>query len=692
MAKLIKILGAIVILGVALIVSAVAVLKSKDFNEYRGLIAEQVKAATGRELTIAGDLKLELSMQPSVVVEGVRLANASWGSKPEMASIKRFEAQVKLMPLFSGNIEVVRIVLTGVDALIEISRDGSSNLDFSGPAEKPQAATTGDRDSLLLPVIHAAEFRDIRLTYKDARSGQTQSLALDRMAVASSSLDSPVNIDLAGTINNQPITVNGAVGALQILLNGGEPWPVSLALSSPGMSLKVEGGIDRPLQAVGLDLHIALDVGDPAAVAGLAGVTIPVLPGLKVSGLLRDTKSGYSLTGVEMRAGGSDLAGRVDVALNGSRPALKAALTSKLLALDEWLVPGGPAAKSVATGDGRVFPADPMPLEGLKAVDADISLKADRLTAKRLVVGDLDVKLVLKGGLLKISPLKAALAGGRIAASLDLDSRPNPPRLALEVDSQGLNVGGMLNDMGITDILSGAMTLKTSINGGGASVRALMAGLDGQLSVVGRNGKLNSSALESMSSGVLDILPWVGKGDTNKINCIVGRFDIKGGLARSRALVLDTGGITVIGQGTLDLAEERIDMTIDTRAKNASLAKLALPINVGGSFAAPTFTPNVGKALIGVVTGTVGTVGSIVKAPASLLGSILGTDDNNAVDESDPCVQALAALSGEKPAPAQKKAAETPPPPEPKKDTGIVEGVGNLGKGLTKSLGKLFGN
>ncbi len=692
MTKLIKIVGGILVLAVALVVSAIAVLKSKDFNEYRGLIAEQVKVATGRELTIAGDLKLQLSMEPSVVVEGVRLANAPWGSKPEMASVERFEAKVKLMPLFSGDIEVIRVVLIGVDALIEISKDGASNLDFSSSPDQAPAAPADGESALPLPVIHAVEFRDIKLTYFDARSGETHSLALDRMAAASASLDSPINIDIKGTLNNQPIMAKGAVGAFQILLAGGEPWPVSVVLDGPGTTLKVEGGIENPMAAAGLDLRISLDVVDPVAAAALAGVAIPKLPGLKLSGLLRDTKNGYSLTGMEATAGASDFSGNVSVALGGAKPSLKADLTSRLIALDEWLVSDAAPAEKPAPSGGRVFPADPLPLDGLMAVNANLTLKADRLTVENLVVSEIDVKLALKDGRLNVTPLKAALAGGRVAASFDLQSASKPPRLVLKVDSEGLNVGGLLKDMDVTDILSGAMAIKTSIQGSGASVRSLMAGLNGQFSVVGRNGELNSSALEGMSSGILDVLPWVGKADTNKINCIVSRFDIKGGMARSRALVLDTGGITVSGQGTLDLAEERIEMTIDTHAKSASLAKLAIPINVGGTFATPTFTPNVGQALVGVVTGTVGTVSSIVQAPVSALGLLLGTDDKKAVDPSDPCVQALNALAGKKTAPAKKTVAKTPPPPESKKDTGVVEGIGNLGKGLTNSLGKLFGN
>lgn len=48
-----KILSGVVILVVAGVVTGIVIIKSLDFNEYRGLIAEQVKSATGRNLTIS---------------------------------------------------------------------------------------------------------------------------------------------------------------------------------------------------------------------------------------------------------------------------------------------------------------------------------------------------------------------------------------------------------------------------------------------------------------------------------------------------------------------------------------------------------------------------------------------------------------------------------------------------------------
>src|SRR3546814_9074802 len=56
------------LLVVALAVAGVVVVQNMDFNQYKGLIAAKVKEATGRDLAINGDLKLDiLTLSPSLV-------------------------------------------------------------------------------------------------------------------------------------------------------------------------------------------------------------------------------------------------------------------------------------------------------------------------------------------------------------------------------------------------------------------------------------------------------------------------------------------------------------------------------------------------------------------------------------------------------------------------------------------------
>src|SRR5262249_41188848 len=138
--RTIAITVAVVVVG--LIAAALVIVSTMDFNKYRGVIAEQVKGMTGRELAINGDLKLDLGLSPAIAVNDVTFANAPWGTRPHMAEIKRFEAQVDLIPLVFGKINVKRVVLNDADILLETDKDGRGNWEFASKtaqeASKPK--------------------------------------------------------------------------------------------------------------------------------------------------------------------------------------------------------------------------------------------------------------------------------------------------------------------------------------------------------------------------------------------------------------------------------------------------------------------------------------------------------------------------------------------------------------------------
>ena len=75
---------------VSLIVAIVVAVGTTEINQYKPLIAQKIKEATGRDIRIEGDLDLTGSLSPTVVVEGVSFANAPCGLRPQMVTVKRF--------------------------------------------------------------------------------------------------------------------------------------------------------------------------------------------------------------------------------------------------------------------------------------------------------------------------------------------------------------------------------------------------------------------------------------------------------------------------------------------------------------------------------------------------------------------------------------------------------------------------
>jgi len=694
-----KILSGIIVLLVAVVVAGVAILQSMDFNEYRGLIAEQVKTATGRDLTINGELSLELSLNPAVAVEGITFANTAWGSRKNMATLKKFAAEVELLPLLSGDIRVKRLVLVGLDLLVETNTKGQKNweLGATGVTAQKKGEKTEAKSSGPLPVVQKVRIEGLAVTYKDGQSGKSTSLHLDTMDLQSDGLGAPMIIALSGNVNGNALEAKGELGPLDILLKGGKPYPVQLKVIAPGVSMDIQGTIAEPLKARGLNLTLSVDGTDLAATAKAAGVTVANIPSLTLSGVLSDPQGGYRLDHMDAKIGGSDLKGRVTVKITGAKPSLNADLSSSLLDLDA-LLPKSTSKPAPQKNKKRAFLSDPLAVDGLKAADANISIKAKRFVTGGMTVQDLALKLTLDGGRLNINPLAAMFSGGNVNASLVVDVSRSPMALKVNLDAKGIDYGALLAQLKLTDIASGNVDAKINISGQGASVAAIMAGLNGRARIVTQGGKIESGLLNVMSLDIPAALSFVNfKGD-KQIRCGVVDFDIRKGQARTKALVFETGGLSMIGTGSINLADETLDLKIDPRAKKVSLLKLAmLPVNVGGTLVSPSVLPDVGGAAIGAVTGAVSTAKDIATGGLSAIGSLVGVGgkkDSAAIDDTDYCKMALdgAAVIRSKAKPASAPVSSSPPPAEQTPAASIDKKAGEIGKSIGGTLKGLFGN
>jgi len=164
---------------VSLIVAIVVAVGTTEINQYKPLIAQKIKEATGRDIRIEGDLDLTGSLSPTVVVEGVSFANAPWGLRPQMVTVKRFEAEVALIPLMKGDLQVKRLILIEPDIFVETDAKGHSNWEFFGlrtTREPKQPAEADDGGTLALD-IGEIQVKNGQLTFHDGVSGKTVKLA-----------------------------------------------------------------------------------------------------------------------------------------------------------------------------------------------------------------------------------------------------------------------------------------------------------------------------------------------------------------------------------------------------------------------------------------------------------------------------------------------------------------------------------
>ena len=746
---------------VVLIVAAVVVITSIDVNTYKPLIAERVKAATGRELTIRGNLNLRLGFSPAVVVKDVSLANAPWGSRPEMVRLGQFEVEVALLPLLFRQVQVKRLVLVQPDILLETDAKGMGNWVFGAPAAAPRGPQpTGGKTALPSVAAQKVRIEKGTLVYRDGKTKQANTLTLDRVDFEAKEITSPLTVDLAAAYNGKAFTLTGTVGALTELQDPSRPYPLKLTLKAGGATVEADGSVAKPIEAEGLNLKVSATGSEFAEVARLAGqpvppigpfaltaqvsgspkvlsvsgidasvgkaeqiritatgavqdalnaaginveVTVesrdlkaaakafgaetPALPSLSATARVKDARGAYTLEEVKASVGKSTLAGRGTISIGAPRPKLSAQLTSTFLDLSELLPVGGqaPAKAAAPSKDKRMFTADPFRLEPLKAADADLDVKIERLVLpNKLPIEALVVRLVLAGGRLDIQPFNSRAAGGAIGGRLVLDASSGKTAvLATKIDAKGVDLGQVMQQTGHPDLVSGAKTdLAIDLRGGGGSVRDLMGGLNGDLLLVLGEAKVNNAFVDFLGTDLLKqvvakLNPFRKTDPHTDLKCGVIKFTVKDGMATTdQGIAFDTSKLSVVSSGTVNLKTETIDFALHPTPRGGVGIKAGELVNfmrVQGTLAEPTIGIDERQAATAAVSiGADLATGTISTLARGLAGKTM-TDSN-------PCTTAL----GKAPAHggAAASPAATPAGKEAPQKTGGVEHVikGLMGK------------
>jgi uncharacterized protein involved in outer membrane biogenesis len=671
----------------ALVVGGAAVLVvvagTIDWNRYKGLVATRVTEATGRTLEVRGDLRLTLlSFVPSLRIEGVSLANASWGSAPRMLKVRRLEAQVALLPLLKRQVLVKRLVLVEPEILLETDARGRRNWDVF-PGKSPQAPAPANGRA---PTLHVREVRvkEGRLAYRDGASGRTTTVRIDRLSVLARSLDGPLRLTASGAWNGQAAEAKATLGSLAALLRN-DALAVAATAKAAGAELDVEGSLGRPLEGEGLDLAVRFKAGSLRDLSRLAGHPLPPLGPIHLTARVSEEQGPtFRVRDLRLTIGGSDLAGELLLALEG-RPRVSGRLASRLLDLAD-LAPPDPAAAPAETAR-KLFPEAPLPVAEIRGFDAHLSLAADRVRTQAVVLEQVALQMALGDGRLAVSPLRLRLAGGAVTGELALDARPSPPRLTARVEARQVDTGRLLEEVGRKNVLSGGKLDATlELSGRGDTLRAVLAGGDGRALFTMGEGRIENSAVDRFGADLVTELsraldPFSRQETAMRLRCAVLRLDVKQGIATTnRGLAIETQRVNVVGAGAASLGTEELDLALRAQAREGlalGAGSLTQLVRVRGTLAAPKLelSPE-GLVKVGASVGAAVATGGISLLAQGLFQRITA--------DSAPCATALSQTPPGRPASPGDPHPAAAPEPSPREG-----GLGGFLKGFLGRLDRL---
>jgi uncharacterized protein involved in outer membrane biogenesis len=103
-------------------------------------IIASVKKITGRELAINGKLSLSLLPQPRVIVGDIKFGSINGTKSPYLLEAEEISANIALLPLLSGKVEISNLRIAKPQINLEILPDGKANWDIASKENKIEAA------------------------------------------------------------------------------------------------------------------------------------------------------------------------------------------------------------------------------------------------------------------------------------------------------------------------------------------------------------------------------------------------------------------------------------------------------------------------------------------------------------------------------------------------------------------------
>src|SRR5262245_39983005 len=237
-------LGAIFGVFVVIAAGLVIFILTLDQSKLKNYVSSTVSAATGRQLTINGDLKFDLGWITKVSVSGIQFQNVEWSKHPQMAEVGLFDVEVDLWQLIRHfRVVMPTITISEPKVILEKRADGAPNWEFRTPVTKP--VTPQKRTEF--PVIQKLIIKGGSLRLDDqASKTQIDLKVID--AEGAGFLDAPVKLKAEGTYQKMPLTLSFDGGSYENLLSSKQPYPVKINLDVGKLKANINGNMIEPLE------------------------------------------------------------------------------------------------------------------------------------------------------------------------------------------------------------------------------------------------------------------------------------------------------------------------------------------------------------------------------------------------------------------------------------------------------------
>jgi AsmA protein len=541
---------------VVLIVLVIAIVAATfDPNKYKPEIAAAVKDKTGRTLAIEGNFALTFFPSIGIAVGKTSLSEPNGGGI--FARFDEAKMSLALLPLFSRQVVIDRVTLSGLTADLVKRKDGRTNFDdlLNAPgragAVEARPKPAPQREAMHLDIA-GIDIRSSAIAWRDESSGSRFKASVAEFKTER--------------------------------IASGVPGKLSL-------SAKIEGIKPRASLQIKLSSGYRLDF----------------------------EKQKFALSGIDLKlseegAGGNafETALKGEMEIDLAPQSIQFDLAVDRLDVDSYL--GAAKGKAAASGGRPAAGAEePIDLSALKGLNLKGKLRISQLTVSNIKAEKVDLGVRATGGRVEVNPLSASLYQGNLTGSASVNANGN--RLAMKGQLGGVAIGPLLRDALNNDLLEGRGSVTLDVQTGGATVSAMKKALSGNASLALRDSSLkgvNLGELLRKAKSLRESNPPAEQGalpaERTDFTELGASFVIRNGVAHNDDLSAKSPLLRLAGSGDVDIGANSIDYLIKASVvassggqggkELAELRGVTVPVKVTGPLDAPRFRADL-RATVG---------------------------------------------------------------------------------------------
>ena len=453
----------------------------------RGPVARYASHRLGREVRIAGDLKVHLfSFTPRVSVSGLQVINPAWVDRPLAADVGHLAFSFRLWPFITGHLVLPFVQIDNARVLVVRDTQRRTNWDFGN-----------SNRGWKLPPINNFVVQNGKLAIDDRLRKMTFIGTISSHERADGG-NSAFMLTGAGTLNSHQFTAEFHGGPL-INVDESRPYHFVADIHSGSTHATADGAVDRPFHLGQFSAVTTFSGPNLSDLYYLTGLVLPGTPPYRISGELVRDGAIYRFTQFAGVVGETDLHGDLSVATAGDLPFVHATLASRKLNFDD-LGPliGAPShglgASAPTAASHYLLPDVPLHVERLRQMNADVQYDAATVKSRDFPLRDFHVHIALDNGVLALNPVAFDFTRGRLTGAVKLDARGATPETSIDARLSDIRLEQFFT--GNPPPVEGLFEAHARLQGVGNSVHKTASTASGAVTLVIPGGKFRQSLAE----------------------------------------------------------------------------------------------------------------------------------------------------------------------------------------------------